>query len=897
MRFCKDPITRTVRSEPSPMQHLQHWLLTLFIISLSGNAQAQSVQMLVASDGSSQRHQIENPWIGAYSMDAWVNPASVGAAASLDKASSSFTIASIEAADGSGPLVNWTLTDGKLQLAQRNGKRWVEVEAAGPLPINTWSHVAAVQDTTGALLLFVNGKPDQSSKGIGISHEPMGAIEIGSSATSVSSAKIKSVRLFAGPLSDEAVAGVVRTSTTSSPQTTSASPLPLRVPAPLSEETVDYDQNRLQVHATAEFPLAAGMLARMAVVPGRTGELPGLMAYSRGFGAERMYFPGMPLSTAPKNREPQRYQTGRFLPRITIYGTVCFEPLFPCRIGDKQGMVTAMKSPVSGLAELFFLRHSEKDPTGFEDPRTLPCGPALKPFGLAYEGYAMSYFGDIDQDGTPDLLLIRSESTGSYYPDFPKNFWTGEELPNSGPGKGYTVNGVWLGHENLQSFHWVRGEQTNDGQLRFGVARPIIQGPKDYQLRWKGYFGACGAAMKIGDKPHLILLGDLDRVLAMPFQVRDGVIHCEPAANLLANNGRLLQCYIASQVTVADIDGDRTPELVVSGNPGSVAVLHGREVGQFQERQVLTAGGALAMQTLIIPCLADWDGNGQADLIAGDASGWLMFWPGTGELKTFGRPEYFTIDGKPLHIQAGYAGSIQGPNEARWGYLNPTVCDWDNDGKPEIISCDINGDLFLWRRGASILELQPPTRFTMNGTPLPVAWRQRVAFAPGHDGLAGDDRPCLLIQDYDGDLALAVSQSKGTASIERLEKLKYQDGHTIRTCGPTGCWGRSKFVWMDWDGDGKKDVIYSTNRASNKFIIEEDVGKRSVPLFLKNVGTTNKPIFARPVPLKYKGEIFDFGTHISAVWPLQGTGAETGGIIVGGEDGRVYLFQRKEITP
>lgn len=51
-------------------------------------------------------------------------------------------------------------------------------------------------------------------------------------------------------------------------------------------------------------------------------------------------------------------------------------------------------------------------------------------------------------------------------------------------------------------------------------------------------------------------------------------------------------------------------------------------------------------------------------------------------------------------------------------------------------------------------------------------------------------------------------------------------------------------------------------------------------------------MLARPIPLKCKGEIFDFGTHISAVWPLEGTGAKTGGIIVGAEDWRVYMFDR-----
>lgn len=860
------------------------------MLALCTQTVAESIRALITTEGGERKTvPLEKPWIGAYTMDSWIS-LDLGAATAP-----SFTIATVMAADRGGPLVQWTVVDGKLRLAQRHGSNWSDVVGLSTLPAKGWVHVAAVQDANGGLLLFVNGQPDGSVKGRGVSQDPLDAIVIGPVTKDAVPAKIKAFRLIAGPLSDEAIDSLAKAAEPGSLQTRNA--LSVRPPAPATDELVDYRDNLLKLAPDAVAPLAAGLIARAAVVPARSGELPGLMTYCRAFGASRMYFPGVREELAHATPDSHMFQTGRFLPRITIHGTVCFEPLFPCELAGKPGMVTAMKSPISGLTELFFLRHSAQDPLTFEEPQALPCGPEGKSFALAYGGYSLSYFGDIDQDGIPDLLLNRSESNDSYYPDYPKNFWTGEELPNSGPGKGYTVNGVWLGHEKLQSFHWARGQLASNGTLRFGSVAPVIQGPKDYLLRWKGHFGTCGAGMVIGGKPHLILIGDLDRVLAMPLEVRDGVIHCGPAANLLADDARLVQCYICSEITVADIDGDRVPELIVSGNPGTAAVIAGSKVGGFRERQVLTTGGLLAMQTLIIPCLSDWDGNGQPDLIAGDASGWLMFWPGTKDPKTFGKPEYFKVNGKPIHIQAGYSGSIQGPNEARWGYLNPTVCDWDGDGKPEIVSCDINGDLFLWRRGSSLFELQRAERFTMDGKPLPVAWRQRVAFVPGEDHLAGDDRPCLLIQDYDGDLALAVPLNKGVAAIERVEKLKYQDGQTIRTCGPTGCWGRSKFVWIDWDGDGVKDVIYSTNRASNKFIIAEDIGKRSVPLFLKNMGTTSKPVLARPVPLKYKGELIDFGTHISAVWPLEGTGAHTGGIVIGGEDGRVYLFDRRNITP
>ena len=154
-----------------------------------------------------------------------------------------------------------------------------------------------------------------------------------------------------------------------------------------------------------------------------------------------------------------------------------------------------------------------------------------------------------------------------------------------------------------------------------------------------------------------------------------------------------------------------------------------------------------------------------------------------------------------------------------------------------------------------------------------------------------------MIQDYDGDMALAVPKVTGSTEIERVEKLKYQDGANIRTCGPAGDWGRSIFCWIDWDHDGVCDVIYGTNRASNKFIISEDIGARAMPLFLKNVGTNAKPVFARPVPIKLGGEFLNFGAHIVGLWPVDWDHDGKPGLMIGAEDGRIYSFKRRELIP
>lgn len=659
----------------------------------------------------------------------------------------------------------------------------------------------------------------------------------------------------------------------------------------------DYTDLALQVAPGTKVPFAGGLSAKGIIIPNGDGKRIDLVMTSRGGGQSCWYLPN---SETPVSPQPRVFQMGAARPQTPMKfngESVGKGGFFLLRVpGQETCLVKVEKNPANGQTELLRAKPPRAGQSDMEALGSIPCGPNDQSFGQTYGGYRLCFAGQIDGDDIPDLLFSKTRSQGDYYPDAPKNFWVGTELPNSGPGKGYTVNGRWLGGEEIMTFYWAKGEMV-DGKLRFTAVKPVYQGDRDFPLQWKGDWGAIGAGLKIGGNPYLIIGGELDLILVMPVTVRNGALHCGQAQKLLEGSGRLEQIYIPGNFVVADMDADGADDVVITGNCGSASVLSGREPGKFVERQVYTIGGPLAMQTLIVQTKTDWDGDGIEDIIAGDASGWLMFWPGTKDKNQYGAPVYFTVKGHPVHIQAGYAGSIQGPNEARWGYLNPTACDWDKDGKPDLITCDINGDLFLWKRAEKPFDLQPPIRFTQNGKPLPVAWRQRVAFVDGKVKMAGDDRPCLLLMDYDGDLAVAVPKTTGSAEIESVRKLKYKDGATVRTCGPAGLWGRSKFYYIDWDGDGVRDVIFSTNRASNKFFYPDLTVFGAMPFLLKNVGSDSAPVFERSVPIKYKGEFLNIGTHIAALWPEVSAQGKIERLLIGGESGFVYAFNREDLVP
>jgi hypothetical protein len=302
------------------------------------------------------------------------------------------------------------------------------------------------------------------------------------------------------------------------------------------------------------------------------------------------------------------------------------------------------------------------------------------------------------------------------------------------------------------------------------------------------------------------------------------------------------------------------------------------------------------MQTLTVPCRVDWDGDGILDLIAGDASGWLDFWPGTADPMVYHASKPMCVGDKPVHIQADYDGSIQGPNESRWGYLNPTVGDWDGDGKPDLITCDIRADMLLWPRTENATVLGTPKGFTQGGKKLRVAWRQRPAILPARHGAAGD-RPCLVHLDWGGVLCLGIPEAKGSTEIVEQRQFRFEDGEPVKLDGPAGLWGRAKFALTDWDGDGTWDVVFGTNRSDQKFFSEDYAKRESTPFVLRNTGTNQKPVFARPVPIQFGDDDLRFGVHISAVWPTDMDGDGREDLIIGAEDGRVYRFLRQELRP
>lgn len=128
----------------------------------------------------------------------------------------------------------------------------------------------------------------------------------------------------------------------------------------------------------------------------------------------------------------------------------------------------------------------------------------------------------------------------------------------------------------------------------------------------------------------------------------------------------------------------------------------------------------------------DWNNDGLPDLVAGDTDGWIwLFRNATGrKFPVFAAGEKIQAGGKPIRVYGEW-------DEARAaGYARPEICDWNNDGKKDLLVADGRGWLFLYLNFGSDDNpvLAEGVRVKANGKPI--------------DGTA---RGSVLVCDWDGD--------------------------------------------------------------------------------------------------------------------------------------------------
>jgi hypothetical protein len=149
----------------------------------------------------------------------------------------------------------------------------------------------------------------------------------------------------------------------------------------------------------------------------------------------------------------------------------------------------------------------------------------------------------------------------------------------------------------------------------------------------------------------------------------------------------------------ADWDGDGDIDLIVGIEDGRVVFIENtgkkdtdgpvfKKPVYIQQEPQYLKFGAL-----VTPFSVDWDDDGDDDLICGNTAGYIGFIEnlGGGENPRWAKPVYLEADGETILVQAGENGSIQGPAEAKWGYTTLSVADWNGDGLKDIVYNSIWG--------------------------------------------------------------------------------------------------------------------------------------------------------------------------------------------------------------
>jgi hypothetical protein len=328
---------------------------------------------------------------------------------------------------------------------------------------------------------------------------------------------------------------------------------------------------------------------------------------------------------------------------------------------------------------------------------------------------------------------------------------------------------------------------------------------------------------------------------------------------LLDEAGAPVAMHLQMIVPVAiDWDGDGDIDLVVGDEDGRVALVEhtGKVVGgspRFRPPAYFKQRGAeLKFGALATPTAADWDGDGDTDLVCGCSAGELGWFENLGgsDPPCWAPPLRLEAGGKPIRLMAGPNGSIQGPCEAKWGYTQPCAADWDGDGDLDLVVNSIWGEIVWFRNIGTrsrpeLEEARPVTVAWPPGTappkpawtwwdPAPGELATEWRTTPAVRDWTGDGRTDLVMLDHEGYLALFEQESEpGPDGLPRVKPGRrvfrsepastFDSRHRPQNAvtgllrlndGIAGASGRRTLALTDWDGDGRTDLIVDSRNAN-----------------------------------------------------------------------------------
>jgi hypothetical protein len=429
----------------------------------------------------------------------------------------------------------------------------------------------------------------------------------------------------------------------------------------------------------------------------------------------------------------------------------------------------------------------------------------------------------------------------------------------------YNADGVWTNAPLRGFVYWVKNRST-------GVSSwPAAEWAKPELVHLEN-----GAPMEVFGNPMPMAAdwdgdGDLD-ILCGEF--RDGFTYFENVGTRTApkyaagrqvndeSRERLHMNLEMIRPTAFDWDGDGDLDIICGEESGRVAFIE--NLGEIRNHvPVFRAPRFFKQQmddvyfgVLATPCGCDWDGDGDWDLICGNSAGYIGFienlsGKGVAHPK-WAEPVCLQAGNEEIRVQAGINGSIQGPAEAKWGYTVLSVADWDGDGLPDIMINSILGDIVWYRnigtRAKPVLAPAQAVEVEWAGAQPALAWGWRKPrgkalltqwrTSPVMSDWNGDGLMDLVMLDQQGFLCFFERAMQGGKRILLAPKRVFcnERGEALQlSTGRAGASGRRKLCLVDWNGDGKVDIIANSVNAE----VWLQTGTKDGKWLFKNTGNVD----------------------------------------------------------
>jgi hypothetical protein len=123
-----------------------------------------------------------------------------------------------------------------------------------------------------------------------------------------------------------------------------------------------------------------------------------------------------------------------------------------------------------------------------------------------------------------------------------------------------------------------------------------------------------------------------------------------------------------------DLNGDGRTDILSGSWPGQIYWFRRNANGTYAAAEMIKRYGTnLHVGNAAAPAVADWDGDGDLDLLIGTIDGWVYYLDNEGSKAAyvFRNAEKLKAGGKLIKVASGDAG--------------PCVADWDGDGKLDLV--------------------------------------------------------------------------------------------------------------------------------------------------------------------------------------------------------------------